>query len=64
MAPEIAGCTSTLIPRRRELGDRARVARDRLDERGAARALGIAQSTWRDTRKLYYVSHRLILQGI
>ena len=38
--------------------------RDRLDERGAARALGIAQSTWRDTRKLYYVSHRLILQGI
>jgi hypothetical protein len=31
---------------------------------GAARALAIAQSTSRDTRKLYYVTHRLILQGI
>ena len=41
-----------------------RAWRDRLDERGAARALAIAQSTSRDTRKLYYVSHRLILQGI
>jgi len=41
-----------------------RAWRDRLGERGAARALAIAQSTSRDTRKLYYVSHRLILQGI
>jgi hypothetical protein len=32
-----------------------RVWRDRLDDRGAARALAIAQSTSRDTRKLYYV---------
>ena len=31
---------------------------------GAARALAIAQSMSSDTRKLYYVSHRLILQGI
>jgi hypothetical protein len=41
-----------------------RAWRDRLDERGAARALAIAQSMSSDTRKLYYVSHRLILQGI
>jgi hypothetical protein len=32
-----------------------RAWRDRFDERGAARALAIAQSTSRDTRKLYYV---------
>jgi hypothetical protein len=31
---------------------------------GAARALAIAQSMSSNTRKLYYVSHRLILQGI
>jgi hypothetical protein len=32
-----------------------RAWRDRFDERGAARALAIAQSTSRDTRKPYYV---------
>jgi hypothetical protein len=41
-----------------------RARRDRLDERAAARDLAIAQSTSRDTRKLYHVSHRLILQAI